>query len=34
MERAITEWRELSLKPAVLEALLAGNADRLLGRRS
>jgi predicted TIM-barrel fold metal-dependent hydrolase len=34
MERAITEWRDLSLKPAVLESLLSGNADRLLGRSS
>jgi predicted TIM-barrel fold metal-dependent hydrolase len=32
MERAIAEWRGLGLKPAVLEALLAGNANRLLGR--
>lgn len=32
MARALTEWRELGLKPEVLEALLAGNATRLLGR--
>ena len=34
MQRALAEWRELGLKPAVLDALLSGNADRLLGRRS
>jgi uncharacterized protein len=34
MARALAEWRELGLKPAVLEALLAGNANRLLGRRA
>jgi predicted TIM-barrel fold metal-dependent hydrolase len=33
MPRALEEWRTLGLKPAVLEALLGGNADRLLGRR-
>ena len=33
MQRALAEWRELGLKPAVLDALLSGNADRLLGRR-
>jgi predicted TIM-barrel fold metal-dependent hydrolase len=32
MPRAIAEWRELALKPAVLEALLGGNAGRLLTR--
>ena len=32
MERALAEWRALGLKPAVLEALLGGNAARLLGR--
>jgi uncharacterized protein len=32
MPRAIAEWRELALKPAVLEALLGGNAGRLLSR--
>jgi hypothetical protein len=32
MSRALAEWRELGLKPAVLEALLGGNARRLLGR--
>lgn len=32
MARALAEWREVGLKPAVLEALLAGNASRLLGR--
>jgi predicted TIM-barrel fold metal-dependent hydrolase len=32
MERALAEWRVLGLKPAVLEALLGGNAARLLGR--
>jgi predicted TIM-barrel fold metal-dependent hydrolase len=31
MERAVTEWRELGLKPAVLDALLGGNTRRLLG---
>ena len=34
MQRAIAEWRDLSLNPAVLEAFLAGNAKGLLGRRS
>jgi uncharacterized protein len=32
MARALEEWRELGLKPAVLEALLGGNAERLLSR--
>jgi len=32
MPRALAEWRELGLKPAVLEALLGGNAKRLLGQ--
>jgi len=32
MRRALEEWRGLGLKPAVLEALLSGNAERLLGR--
>ncbi len=32
MERAVAEWRNLGLKPGVLDALLAGNANRLLGR--
>jgi hypothetical protein len=32
MARALDEWRSLGLKPAVLEALLSGNANRLLGR--
>lgn len=32
MQRAIAEWRGLGLKPAVLDALLGGNADRLLDR--
>jgi uncharacterized protein len=32
MQRALEEWRGLGLKPAVLEALLSGNAERLLGR--
>jgi predicted TIM-barrel fold metal-dependent hydrolase len=31
MDRALSEWRELGLKPAVLEGLLGGNARRLLG---
>ena len=31
MARALGEWRDLGLKPAVLEALLGGNAARLLG---
>jgi uncharacterized protein len=31
MDRALGEWRELGLKPAVLDALLGGNARRLLG---
>lgn len=31
MDRALSEWRELGLKPHVLEALLGGNARRLLG---
>ena len=34
IQRAIAEWRDLRLKPAVLETLLAGNANGLLGRRS
>jgi hypothetical protein len=33
MQRAIAEWRDLGLKPMVLDALLAGNANGLLGRR-
>jgi hypothetical protein len=33
MARALAEWRDLGLKPTVLEALLGGNADRLLSRR-
>jgi uncharacterized protein len=32
MPRAIAEWREIALKPSVLEALLGGNASRLLSR--
>jgi uncharacterized protein len=32
MPRAIAEWRELALKPAVLDALLGANASRLLSR--
>jgi uncharacterized protein len=32
MARALEEWRSLGLKPAVLDALLSGNANRLLGR--
>jgi hypothetical protein len=32
MQRAIDEWRGLGLKPAVLDGLLAGNAERLLRR--
>ena len=32
MARALGEWRDLDLKPAVLEALLGGNANRLLSR--
>lgn len=32
MERALGEWRGLGLKPEVLDALLRGNAARLLGR--
>ena len=32
MARALDEWRGLGLKPAVLDALLSGNANRLLGR--
>lgn len=31
MDRALAEWREVGLKPPVLEALLGGNARRLLG---
>lgn len=31
MARALAEWRELGLKPQVLDALLSGNAERLLG---
>ena len=31
MERAVAEWGELGLKASVLEALLGGNARRLLG---
>jgi predicted TIM-barrel fold metal-dependent hydrolase len=31
MDRALAEWRELGLKPPVLEGLLGGNARRLLG---
>jgi uncharacterized protein len=34
MARALAEWRQLGLKPEVLDALLQGNANRLLGRRS
>lgn len=30
MDRALAEWRELELKPAVLKRLLGGNARRLL----
>src|SRR6266568_3571688 len=33
MLRALVEWRGLNLKPEVLDALLGGNANRLLGRR-
>jgi uncharacterized protein len=33
IQRAIAEWRGLGLKPAVLDALLGGNANRLLGRQ-
>ena len=32
MARALDEWRDLGLKPAVLESLLGGNAERLLSR--
>ena len=32
MARALREWRALGLKPRVLDALLGGNAARLLGR--
>ena len=31
-ERALPEWRDLGLKPQVLEKTLGGNAARLLGR--
>lgn len=31
MDRALAEWGELGLKPSVLEALLGGNARRVLG---
>ena len=31
-DRALAEWREMGLKPQVLEKLLGGNAARLLGR--
>jgi len=34
MQRALEEWRGLGLKPAVLEALVSGNAERLLGRHA
>jgi len=33
MERALAEWRALGLRPAVLDALLGGNAARLLELR-
>ena len=32
MARALGEWRAMDLKVPVLEALLGGNAARLLGR--
>lgn len=31
MDRALAEWRDLGLKPAVLDVLVGGNARRLLG---
>ena len=34
MQRALEEWRGLGLKPTVLEALVSGNAERLLGRHA
>jgi predicted TIM-barrel fold metal-dependent hydrolase len=34
MEDALHEWRDGDLKPHVLDALLSGNAERLLGRTS
>jgi len=34
MDRALAEWRRGDLKPAVLEALMHANAERLLGRPS
>jgi predicted TIM-barrel fold metal-dependent hydrolase len=34
MDAALREWRDGDLKPHVLDALLGGNAERLLGRTS
>jgi predicted TIM-barrel fold metal-dependent hydrolase len=34
MDAALDEWRDGDLKPHVLDALLGGNAERLLGRTS
>jgi predicted TIM-barrel fold metal-dependent hydrolase len=32
MDRALSEWRNGGLRPDVLDALIGGNAQRLLGR--